>query len=253
MSFPRFYVPGLPNQGLVDLPDSEAHHAIRVLRCQVDDQVVLFDGLGNQALGAIAEIAKKLATVRLIDFQFVPRDHDGRLHLAIAMPKGERQRSTIEHLVELGVDTLTPIDSERSVARISVENIDRLNRYAIESCKQCQRNRTMAILAPISLSQVSAIHADKSIWLMHPTPSSDWTFGQTEREPPPVNQSIDKLLFVIGPEGGFTQLEIDHARQSGAKLLCLGDRILRVETAVACAAVIGSHWLAISRSMASRT
>ncbi len=250
MPFPRFLVPVLPNQGTVDLPTSEAHHASRVLRCSKGDTVVLFDGLGNEALATIQSIDKRTVIAAIDSCVFAPRDHSGRLHFAIAMPKGDRQRNTIEKLVELGVDSLSPLNTSRSVAVVNEDNAERLERYVVEACKQCGRNRIMSIRPSLNMSDIR-LYADSialdiepnatAIWILHPKID-----GQTAYNIHEANSFANcnqKLLFLVGPEGGFTDEEVVQAVRQGARILSLGERIQRVETAAATAAVLGHCWL----------
>ncbi len=251
MSIPRFLVPQLPNQGTVELPADEAHHASRVLRCSPGDSIVLFDGIGNEAMATILSLDKRSVTATIASFVFAPRDHSGRLHFAIAMPKGDRQRNTIEKLVELGVDTLIPLETARSVAVVNDANSDRLVRYTEEACKQCGRNRLMSIRPTLRIGDIqnyvnSLTTQDTSapiqIWILHPKIDGQSAYSiHAANAIAAPNQS---LLFLIGPEGGFTDAEVTEAVQQGARILSLGDRIQRVETAASTAAVLGHCWLA---------
>lgn len=266
MALARFLVERLEQQGTVDLGESESHHGARVLRLAVGDPCVLFDGQGFQAAGTVETIDKKRMRVAYADRVFEPRDHDGRLHFAIAMPKGERQRNVIEKLIELGVDRLTPIETSRSVSKLDADGIEKLQRYGIEACKQSQRNRLMQIDSPCSwkdwLGQIGN-RTNDAFWVLHPTKSLeqisdalDWgdtqVAGQTEflAGSKSVKESLghrQSLVFAVGPEGGFTNAEIAQSVQAGCHLLDLGPRILRVETAVSSAAVLGSIRLAMDQ------
>ena len=251
MSFHRFLVPVLPNQGTVDLPFSEAHHASRVLRCSKGDTIVLFDGQGNEAHATIQSMDKRTVNASIDSYVFAPRDHSGRLHFAIAMPKGDRQRNTIEKLVELGVDSLSPLNTSRSVAVVNEDNAERLERYVVEACKQCGRNRLMSIRRTLSTADIR-VYADSiglkgepnltAIWILHPT--IDGQTAYTIHEANSLADCNQKLLFLVGSEGGFTDEEVVQAVQQGARILSLGERIQRVETAAATAAVLGHCWLA---------
>lgn len=250
MSIPRFLVPQLPDQGSVELPAEEAHHASRVLRCSQGDAIVLFDGHGNEAMATILLLDKRSVTATISSFVFAPRDHAGRLHFAIAMPKGDRQRNTIEKLVELGVDTLSPLETDRSVAVVNDANSERLVRYAEEACKQCGRNRLMSIRPTLRVGDIqdyaaslaSQVSAPIQIWILHPEIDSQTAYSiHAANAIAAPNQS---LLFLIGPEGGFTDAEVIKAVQQGARILSLGERIQRVETAASTAAVLGHCWLA---------
>ncbi len=251
MTHPRFLVPLLPQQGAVELPPDEAHHASRVLRCSKDDAIVLFDGLGNEAMAKIQSIDKRTVSAVINSYAFAPRDHLGRLHFAIAMPKGDRQRNTIEKIVELGVDSLSPLDTTRSVAVVNEANGERLNRYVVEACKQCGRNRLMSIRPKLSMKNIRAYSNSivsnqesnsTAIWILHP--KIEGQVSNTMHQANLLAKRNEKLLFLVGPEGGFTDQEVFEAVGQGARILSLGDRIQRVETAAATAAVLGHCWLA---------
>lgn len=251
MSIPRFLVPQLPSQGTVELPADEAHHASRVLRCSKGDTIVLFDGMGNQAMATIESLDKRSVTATIGSFVFAPRDHAGRLHFAIAMPKGDRQRNTIEKLVELGVDSLSPLDTARSVAVVNDANSERLKRYVEEASKQCGRNRLMSIRKTLQMGEMKSF-ADSlvpnetsvsfQIWILHP--EIDGQSAYSIHSASAIASPNQGLLFLIGPEGGFTDAEVKEAVQQGARILSLGERIQRVETAASTAAVLGHCWLA---------
>jgi len=252
MSLPRFLVPLLSNHGTLELPESEAHHASRVLRCEKSDQIILFDGLGNEAQATIQSIDRRSVLVEIESVVFAPRDHMGRLHFAIAMPKGDRQRNTIEKLVELGVDSLSPLDTQRSVAVVNEANSERLDRYVAEACKQCGRNRLMEIRPTLSLQDAPAFEGSLAssgesgvthVWILHPR--IDGLTVHTIHEANALAIGSQNLLFLIGPEGGFTDQEIIQAKERGARILSLGERIQRVETAASTAAVLGHCWLGI--------
>lgn len=257
MSLARFFVDHIPDRGSVHLDEAESHHAARVLRVQVGDDCLVFDGHGYEGFGTIDSIHKRDVSIRISGKRFAPRDHDGKLWFAIAMPKGDRQRNVIEKLVELGVDRLLPIESQRSVAKLDDDSIAKLHRYSLEACKQCQRNRLMQIDPPTTLRNLFTQIDSKSPtdrWILHPgnegaTLSDFLTCHSAECVPPDerdksviprARDGSSGVLFVVGPEGGFTAEEIDQASLHGFKRLDLGERILRVETAVASAATLGS-------------
>lgn len=247
MGLPRFLVDRFDQQGLVQLGQTESHHAARVLRLTVGDRCVVFDGHGFEAHGTIESLDKKTVHVRHQSKTFAPRDHGGRLEFAIAMPKGDRQRNVIEKLVELGVDRLTPIETQRCVSKFDSDAIERLERYGIESCKQSQRNRLIQIDSCCDWSdwlQRVQSHSQCEGWILHPTGISDGTFDAakfiSERTPDSVLNQDKRIVFAIGPEGGFTEEEVQRSLKVGFNLLDLGERILRVETAVGVAAVLGS-------------
>ena len=248
MTVHRFLIPSMPRNGSVELPSSEAHHAARVLRCSKDDPIILFDGIGNEAQATIQSIDKRSVVATIDSCVFAPRDHSGRLHFAISIPKGDRQRNTIEKLVELGADSLSPLITKRSVAIVKEDNTDRLDRYVVEACKQCGRNRLMCIRPTLSLDDIEQYAKSfapdpmrAAVWILHPKLDGQTT--HTIHQANALAQSNQSLLFLIGPEGGFTDEEVFLAVGQGARILSLGERIQRVETATATAAVLGHCWL----------
>ena len=264
MGLPRFLVDRLGEQGTLRLCESESHHASRVLRLGSGDRCVVFDGQGHEADGTIQSVEKKSVEVSYRSCTFAPRDHGDRLHFAIGMPKGDRQRSVIEKLVELGVDRLTPIDTERSVSKFDADAIEKLKRYAIEACKQSQRNRLMHIDPSIGWKEWLARSVQgepSSLWMLHPLTLheagvSGVRFVRSDRwlaeDPLGAESRVgskSRVVFAVGPEGGFTAGEVAQAIEHGVGLLDLGERILRVETAVSAAAVLGSLRIGLSISV----
>ncbi len=240
MGLPRFFAGAIPERGLVELVDTEAHHAVRSLRSTIGDDVLVFDGRGFEGFGTIREIAKRSVLIDILTRRFLPRDSDGLLHFGIAMPKGDRQRNVIERLVELGVDSLTPVESARSVAHVDSDASERLSRYELEACKQCQRNRRMEIRPSITYPEFLDTCTPESSWLVHPR-TTGMTFNEllTSWTPTVQGDMIAPLRFIIGPEGGFTDEEVNSAIERSISTLSLGERILRVETAVAAVATVG--------------
>jgi len=243
MARPRFLVPLLKPAGTISLPEEESHHASRVLRCQTGDVVVLFDGKGNEATASIEAVSKRSVEAAIQTYDFAPRDHLGRLNFAVAVPKGDRQKSTVEKLVELGVDSLTPLATTRGVAVVDESNVDRLARYTIEACKQCGRNRLMTVGTSLTLNQLNIAQPHLQTWILHPDLPGTECYSIREACQLEMTYPPQQLLFLVGPEGGFTDDEVTLAVSLGAKILTLGDRIQRVETAVSTAAVLGSLWL----------
>jgi 16S rRNA (uracil1498-N3)-methyltransferase len=153
----------------------------------------------------------------------VSRELTRPLTLAVALPKGERQKWLVEKATELGATRLVPLITERGVAQPVEAALDRLRRTVIEASKQCGRNRLMEIAAPVSacalFSQAST--ADERL-IADPA-------GQ-----PLAATAIGAgtgILAAIGPEGGFAPAELAAAREAGWQPVSLGPRILRIETA----------------------
>jgi 16S rRNA (uracil1498-N3)-methyltransferase len=248
MRAPRFLVPVIPESGVVSLPEPESHHATKVLRMKLGAGVELFDGAGNVGSGFIVELGRRDVAVQLSQKRFEPNDHYGRLTLAVALPKGDRQRGTIEKLTELGADRLVPLETTFGVAEVTDRNAGRLERYAVEACKQSRRNRLVQIDESMSIvrfcqeiREVSKSHI--RTWILHPPDASNDFDSVQNLSLRFLTNPPSGVIFAIGPEGGFSDNELASMKNAGAELLSLGDRILRVETAVAVACTLGSLWV----------
>jgi 16S rRNA (uracil1498-N3)-methyltransferase len=232
----RFFSPHPITAGCMMLDGPEAHHLIHVMRASVGDEVTLFDDSGFEFRATIETLRRADAELRIIDRREVDRELPFPLTVGVSLPKGDRQKWLVEKLTELGVTTLVPLISDRSVAQPADNAIDRLRRSVIEAAKQCGRNRLMKIAAAQQwndwlntdcgfANDQSAIRNPKSKivrLVAHPTGASLSTIDPTRSVP---------TLLAIGPEGGLTDAEVAAATDAGWQLAALGPRILRVETA----------------------
>jgi 16S rRNA (uracil1498-N3)-methyltransferase len=244
----RFYSPHPITAGCMMLDGPEAHHLLHVMRASVGDEVTLFDGSGAEFKATVQTLRRTDAELRIVERREIDRELPFDLVVGVALPKGDRQKWLVEKLTELGVTTLVPLVTERSVAQPAAGALDRLRRSIIEAAKQCGRNRLMKIADAQEWSQwilrdgipsaQSAIRNRKSEidaprrLLAHPTGQPLTVINLRE----PMNTQL-----AIGSEGGFTEAEVASAVAAGWQQVSLGPRILRVETAaIALAAAITS-------------
>jgi 16S rRNA (uracil1498-N3)-methyltransferase len=215
----------------VTLTGDEARHLATVMRAAPGDEVTLFDGSGAEFAARVVRIGKRDAELEIVARQEISRELPLELTLAVALPKGERQKWLVEKLTELGVTRLVPLVTERGVAEPTPSAIERLRRGVIEASKQCGRNRLMDIGQPARAADFFA--------------AGSQFLGRFVCGPSGVplvpNRSAALVAAAIGPEGGFTPGELAAARQAGWQVVSLGPRILRVETAaIALAAAVAS-------------
>lgn len=241
MSTPRFLVETLPATGAVELNESESRHASNVLRMQTGDAVILFDGQGGEAHGVLDLVGKRSVTVNVLSRSDADRELPVALELLVALPKGDRQKSLIDALVQLGVTRLTPLECQRGVAQPNANALQRLERGVVEASKQCGRNRLLSIQIPSSIEQlVAAAPATASAvtpsFFAHPYGPS---LGLASAAPELAN--VQELRVAIGPEGGFTDSECELFRTHGWQQVTLGARILRIEVA---AVMVAAWWAA---------
>ena len=231
----RFYVPSPIERPRLWLTGQEAHHLSRVMRARVGDEILLFDGRGTECAARIEQIARGQVELRVGPPRSVDREAARQLTLAVALPKGDRQRWLVEKAVELGVARLIPLVTRRSVARVGDKSRERMQRYVIEASKQSGRTRLMEIGPAASWDELLAgIPRTTQRWLAHP---GGRPLGRMLAAGP-ADVALE-VCCAIGPEGGFTPDEIQQAEPAGWQAVDLGRRILRVETAaLAVAAVV---------------
>jgi 16S rRNA (uracil1498-N3)-methyltransferase len=216
----RFYVSCPLGPGTVDVEGPEAHHLSTVCRLRPGDRVYLFNGDGSQYLAEVTAAGKRRVSLQVLAAEAPPRELGFRLEVAVPLPKGDRAQFLVEKLTELGATMLVPLRTARSVVHPRETRLDRLQRYVIEASKQCGRNVLMQV-APLTDWEAYCVREDLPAVrvLAHPgEPTVDWA-------------KRGDSVVAVGPEGGFTDAEVELAREAGWRTVGLGPRILRVETA----------------------
>lgn len=229
MGASRFFVDGVhAPQSAVRLPASDAHKIVRVLRLTTGDSIRVVDSSGAE-YEARLEIDGDAAVAHLGD---VLASGDGaavELTIAQGLPKGQKMDFVVEKASELGVRAVVPFVCERAVVRDAGDaKLERWRRIAKSAAEQSGR-RTVLEVAP----------AQPFDALLRSFESYDLTlfpWEGAERAPlretlPALLAGARRVLVVIGPEGGFSHNEADAALQAGARVISLGRRILRTETA----------------------
>lgn len=225
----RFYIPsGLAPGATVELPEAAAHHACRVLRLSEGDAVTLFDGQGGEWPAHLL----KAGRVRVEGYRAVDCESPLDVSLIQALPAADKMDFIVQKCVELGVRRIQPVVARRSIIRLSGERMARRIAHwqavAVAACEQCGRNRVPEVADLLDLPQALAQTAARNEvrWLLVPEGTSRL------REQPPPSQPVSLL---VGPEGGFEEVEALAAASAGFTGLTLGPRILRTETAGAAA------------------
>ncbi|MCG6541082.1 16S rRNA (uracil(1498)-N(3))-methyltransferase [Pseudomonas sp. KSR10] len=223
MRISRFFIDAPLSLGTQDLPEASAHYISRVLRLSTGAVVQLFDGSGQEYRGELVEVGKKHVKVELREQLAGLSESALKIHLGQGLSRGERMDWAIQKATELGATEITPIVSERCEVRLKDERADkRLTHWrqiAISACEQCGRSVIPTIHPPMSLQEWLAVEADLKL-VLHPL-----------AEPLTTHQRPATLAFLIGPEGGLNDAEIEQARSAGFQPARFGPRVLRTETA----------------------
>ena len=239
MSAPQFFVEGLAEGKRAVLRDEDARHALRSLRLQPGDEVMLADGAGAVARGRLGERDGR-AIVDVDEVRQVARPVPA-LSVAMAPPKGDRLAWAVQKLAEVGADEIVLMESERAVRRWGESERGerarrRLEVVAREAAMQSRRPFVPAVGGPSSLMQ--AVEAGTGgtrvvvLW-----EGAEAALGEL------LGGVAAMIRLVVGPEGGFAAHEVDAARIAGADVASLGDGILRTETAALAATVVVLHRL----------
>jgi 16S rRNA (uracil1498-N3)-methyltransferase len=231
---PRFYVPQpqVKNE-MLRIEGDEVRHIRRVLRLKAGDEIIVFDGSGKEYEGTIVEEGPSSVVIRIQNIFCSKRESHLEVTLAQSLLKGEKMDYLIQKATELGVKKIVPFFSSRSVPLLEksgrLKRHHRWERIAIEASKQCGKG----VVPKIEFLQ------DYSEMLQTASPDT-LRLILWEKEGVRLKEVLGKLVektgvfFIIGPEGGFGQEEVEEAKKAGFFPVTLGRRILRAETASLC-------------------
>lgn len=225
----RYFVGHPIESGGIRVTGADAHHLAHVLRAKPGDVVTLFDGSGREAQARIERVGRADVELVVLSHTAVDREALIAVTLAVALPKGDRPRWLVEKAVELGVASLTILETARSNRRDASASIERLHRAVIEASKQCGRNRLMHVDGPCELAGFLAGDATGAPRLIALPGAQALSGVLDELAGGPVPPR--RIQLAIGPEGGFATGELALAAQHGWRPVGLGPRVLRVETA----------------------
>ena len=207
-------------------------HLCKVLRCREGDRVVLFNGQGGEYTAVLKAIEKKRAIAEVQEFIAVNRAPALDWQLLQAISKGDRMDYTLQKSTELGVRSVQPLFSERSVVALDEKRSLKKEQHwagvVRSACEQCGMNRVPEISEIRRLDDgLSNVSADVRLML---DPDADDSILDVE-----ITGSV---ALLVGPEGGLSESEIERARQAGFRGVRMGERVLRTETAAVVAAAV---------------
>lgn len=227
MRVPRIYQPQplAVNQQL-NLDEDGAAHIGKVLRMGSGEQISLFSGDGNDYLAEIVDAGKKSVTVKVLSCEANPSESPLNLHLGQVISRGDRMEFTIQKSVELGVNTITPLFSDRCGVKLTGERLEKKiqqwQKIVISACEQSGRSQVPIVRPAMELQQ----------WCSEPT--SALKLNLHPRAAHGINGldlSHTRVRLLIGPEGGLSAEEIAMTETYQFTDVLLGPRVLRTETA----------------------
>jgi 16S rRNA (uracil1498-N3)-methyltransferase len=222
-------------QDLLRLEGAQAHHCTDVLRLKPSSRIVVFDGCGVEVMAEITELGKDVVLSRRL---FTTRANrlPHRLVLAQAVPKGRQMELIVQKATELGVSTIVPLLSERTVVQIEPSEKDhkvsRWKQIAIEAAKQCGQNWLPVIRPPVTPKAFLEERPPCELSFIGSLQEDARSFKSAFRD---FQQNLGRIpssaLMLIGPEGDFTPAELVQAKSAGCIPVSLGPIVLRSETA----------------------
>lgn len=227
MRVPRIYQQGeLSPSQTVMLDNEAAGHVGRVLRMSPGEQLELFNGDGHNYLAEITSASKKNVQVKLLDKSVNDSESQLNLHLGQVISRGDRMDFTIQKSVELGVNTITPLFSERCGVKLTGERLEKKiqqwQKIVISACEQSGRSR-VPLVRPAMLLEAWCAEQSEALRLnLHPRAAHGIKGLQLD---------TTKVRLLIGPEGGLSENEIMMTEQYRFTDVLLGPRVLRTETA----------------------
>lgn len=234
----RFYIETELNTGnTIELTESVFHHWVRVLRAKVQEKAIFFNGKGGEYRVTLTEINKKNAFVSVDHFEAIDRTAPFKVILGQVMSKGDRMDYAIQKATELGVTTIQLLTSDRCEMRLKYDRdqkkLDHWQSVAVAACEQCGMNIVPKILAPISIEE----------WIQTDLPISRFVMAPNKDQKNVLLDAQPELALLIGPEGGLSESEIELSNQHGFVNWCIGDRVLRTETApVVALSILNYHF-----------
>lgn len=236
---PRFYLPENLSVGqTVSLPDGIIRH-LNVLRVRTGTEITLFDGKGKAHAARLSFLEKRRAVAEILHEETADTESPLNITLIQSISSGERMDFTLQKSVELGITAIQPIISERCIVRLDGERADkRLTRWqeiVISACEQSGRNTVPPVLPIIGYREA----LDKM-----PSESTKLIMSiNRARKLADIRHPSGAIVFMVGPEGGWTEQEEQQAFEAGFQAVTLGKRILRTETApLAAIAAMQTLW-----------
>lgn len=232
---PRFFIDNKPKGSEIYIDGEDGKHIARSLRMKIGESITLCDQKGTDYNCEIKEINENTVIAEILFIEENKTEPKTMVHLFQCLPKGDKLDFVVQKVTELGAVSVTPVLSERCVAKLNENNsekkIMRLQKITAEAAKQSGRGIIPLIHKPVNFKNAVASAAEKGDVIFF------YELGGIPLQDLIPNTSNVISVF-IGPEGGFSEKEAEIAIESGAKVATLGKRILRTETAAVTAVAV---------------
>ncbi|MBQ7466870.1 MAG: 16S rRNA (uracil(1498)-N(3))-methyltransferase [Clostridia bacterium] len=229
MKLKRYYYPEqLTTNTSVIIDGEEFHHMVNVMRSSAKENIVVFNGDGNDYFCKIQSINKKFADIFVEKCSKNPNTPTIKVTLYQAVCKGEKLSLITQKITELGATAMTVFYSKFTDIKDKTSKLDKLDRVSISACKQCGRSDILRLNGVISFDEmVKHLSTHEKVFVAYENAD-----GKTLYDAMQENSNYKNIAIMVGAEGGFSENEIQLLQKcSNVEIVSLGNRILRTETA----------------------
>lgn len=233
----KFFVePGAVLEQQILITGDDVNHIKNVLRMQAKEQVYVSVGNECEYLCEIAELAEEQVLLNILDMYKSARELKSKITLFQCLPKGDKMETIIQKAVELGAYCIVPVKSSRVIVKLdekkTKKKVERWNAISEAAAKQSKRNVIPEVFPPVSFKAAVAMAGELEGTII-PYENAKGIAGA--RAVIEDMKNCASIGVLIGPEGGFSEEEVELAVAAGIRSITLGNRILRTETAGLCA------------------
>lgn len=228
----RYFVPiDQFSDAIVNITGDDAHHIQQVMRAKIGDKLICSDGIDREAIVEIVRFEPKLVSAKIVEPLTMNNEAAIDVWIAQSLPKADKMETVIQRCTEIGAARFIPFTSQRTIVKYNEKKegrrLERWHKIAKEAAEQSHRNRIPTIEAPRSWKELLKLVPDVSVAFICYEQEEERTFKAILKQ----SASLQRVLLIVGPEGGFTADEVNEAREAGCHAISLGRRILRTETA----------------------
>ena len=215
-----FFVDQISSGSTQELSGDEGHHAVKVMRLQIGEQIKIADNLGNWVSGAITDVGKKSLKINVSE-RGNAKHLKPELILVQAVTKSDRTKEMLELLTVAGADQIIPWQAQRCISKWKSDSTDKWLTTIKESAKQARRVKLPVLRDAVTTNQlVKLFQVDDQIIVLHE--SAQLNLSQFN-----FVESTQRIFIVIGPEGGISEDEIAQLTSANAVVVQMGENVLR--------------------------
>ncbi len=228
MKLKRYYTnSNLAENQIITLDGEEYHHLKNVMRTNVGDHVLLFNGTSTEAEGEVKSLSKQSGEILVLKTEENKSEPTVCLTLYQAVCKGEKLSLITQKITELGATAMTVFYSDYTDIKDKTSKLEKLEKVSISACKQCGRSSILKIDGVLSFAQMAEkLSKHDKVFVAYENANQVSLFDSLQKQ-----NDYKDVAIIIGAEGGFSEKEIQVLESKNAEIVTLGKRILRTETA----------------------